>query len=93
MNAKQKEKWEKIRAKGQARYVLVQGILIFGTSFAVSCALVKYLLKYGFTFAHANDYLASAETIFKFHIYSIFFGLAVGNVIWRNRERAFNKPR
>jgi hypothetical protein len=35
MNKKQKEEWAKVRAKGRKQYILVNGILIMGGTFAI----------------------------------------------------------
>jgi hypothetical protein len=92
MNTKQKSKWAEVRAKGQRRFLLREGILKWGGFFAVLTTIGNYFFKYGFTFSKANEYVWSGETIFKFFFGWLTYGLTLGLLFWHFNEREFKKP-
>lgn len=91
MNAEHKAKWLEVKAKGQGRYILVEGILKHGGMYAFLILSVNYFYKNGFTFSKVYEYLWNGETIFKFFFGVIFFGLWMGLFDWYFREHLFRK--
>lgn len=92
MNAKQRTKWSAYRAKGQVRFLLVEGILKLGGMFAILMLVSNYLFDYGFTNSNLADYLSSRKTISDFIYGGLFFGSLMGLFFWYMGEREFKKP-
>jgi hypothetical protein len=91
MNTKQKARWSKLRAKGKRRFLLVEGLLKIGGTYAALSLVANYLFKYGFRSPELVNYLLRGETIFKFIFDWLFFGLIMGLFFWYLGEREFKK--
>ncbi len=83
------KRWEKIRAKGRTRYVLVRGILGFGLIFAVAAALVEPLIGMA---AWGRAYTPNVGVrLIQWPVAGIFFGLLMGIMTWAGGEREYEK--
>jgi predicted membrane protein len=83
---KPKPSWEEIRRKGQARYIIVQGLLCWGVCIGILEFLVGYLADFGLSV----EFLVSerAQKLMKLSTISgIIFGLGIGALSWRWREK------
>jgi hypothetical protein len=82
MNNKQRAKWEKTRAKGMWRFVLLSGVFGFGGTMIIATSILDYFFSYnGFRFQ---------DLYFKVPIYLI-SGLAFGLFIWFYGEYQYQK--
>jgi hypothetical protein len=91
MNAKQKARWLEMRAKGRGRFILQQGILKIGGTYALLSLVITYISKYGFTTSKVSEYGWNVETIFKLFFDWVFFGFFMGLFFWYFGEREFRK--
>lgn len=91
MDALQRAKWEEVRAKGSARYVLVDGLLKHGTYFATTMTTFMYLWTHGFDLAGMGDYFMSGSTILMYIFHCLFYGLLMGWSNWSSSEKAYNE--
>jgi uncharacterized integral membrane protein len=80
MNQKQKEKWKKIRAKGQSEFVLKEGGLIFGLLlFGLIVPILRFIV--GFI---TNDFTFSFfDKGFQMGIFlNLFFAFPLGCLLY-----------
>jgi len=88
MTQTEKQWWEQIRARGEARFVLRQGLLRCGLPFAVFVTMGRLLLDF-----FADRPMGPIWTMgIAFVFYAVFFGGCMGAMAWRNHERDFQKP-
>ncbi|MCP9494376.1 MAG: hypothetical protein MSG64_07975 [Pyrinomonadaceae bacterium MAG19_C2-C3] len=97
MKPEAKEKWARVRAKGFARYVFIEGILRMGGGFALLVFLYENIAAFVFNFSWARR-IVESEMYFELRVINgVVFGLCMGLWIWFLNERAFkkheNKPR
>lgn len=93
MNRKRKEKWEKIRSKGQSEFVLKQGGLIMGLLvFGLLVPTAQFIFEFitsGYSFSFFDkEFLARA--IFGL-IIAFPFGCLWGLVVWKINEWQYRR--
>ena len=88
MTQTQKQWWEQERAKGEARYVLRVGLLRMGLPFAAIMTVVP-LLNNVFTIEPIEPLWKLGV---KFAFFVVGFGGMMGAMLWRDRERDYQKP-
>ncbi|MDQ3817279.1 MAG: hypothetical protein M3362_06270 [Acidobacteriota bacterium] len=95
MNAERKKRWvdnwAKTRAEGRRRFILTQGILGIGVTYAVFSLITKYLFDYGFTVSKIGEYFSRGEPAFKFFFDWLGFGPLMGFFLWHFYEYQFRK--
>ncbi len=100
MNKKQKEKWAEVRAKGRKRYILVNGILIMGGTFAilmpVFSQVIRLLRFYWFNTPYVSidstrDVFGYVADVFGYVIAGVLFGWLMGRMNWSATERAYRE--
>jgi energy-coupling factor transporter transmembrane protein EcfT len=87
MTQAEKQKWEAIRAKGQARYILIEGVLRRGI---LSGAIITFAL---FTVG-ATTHIYTMPVwvgLTLFIILSLFFGVCFGALFWHFEEGNYQK--
>ena len=88
MTRTQKRWWEQERAKGEASFVLRQGLLRTGLPYAAIVTVAPLIYD---AFNHRP-----VEFTWKFAImfvfYAVDFGGCMGTMVWRERERDYQKP-
>jgi hypothetical protein len=82
MIQKQRVKWERIRAKGMWRFVLLYGVLWWGGIMIIVTSI------YGFFFRRLRYTLDDLEVLIPAFLVS---GLVVGLVNWHAREYRYDK--
>ncbi len=96
INKKRKGKWSKIRAKGRKRYILVNGILIIGGSFAILSYLIRMLLgileAYWFNTPYKYTKADSIQVVIILGVFNaVFFGWLMGSTTWSRNEKAYRE--
>jgi hypothetical protein len=98
MNAKQKTRWSKIRARGRRRFILVQGILQIGAPYAIISLIWRYFDRYGFTSSKLAGYLLEGEplsdsSMIVYSLASVWDGYSgiLASVILENKRRTMLK--
>ena len=88
MTQTQKQWWEQERAKGEARFVLREGLLRRGLPFAAIMTALPLLYDF---FTH-RPVEFTWKLMIAFAFYLVAFGGCMGTMAWRDREREFQKP-
>ena len=89
MNEKQKAKWEKARAGGKWRFVLLRGVVSLGVTMIVFTGLVKQLLAYfHITSSGSLEYFWQNLLTIYVPIYLV-SGLLTGLFLWREGENNY----
>ncbi len=88
----QKEIWGKTRAKGKLRFILINGILIWGLFTAIG----SYILEYSYTYFYNYTDFQNLSSNFIFHLSLrlVIFSLAgclIYWLLWIRRERWFSQ--
>ena len=80
--------WAEKRKRGLGRYLMFDGILPAGGSFAVAMQAVGFFIlrDEGETF---GQYFSSSRTWITFFLHATLFGLIIGFINWRRNEKAF----
>lgn len=89
MKLEQMAKWEKIRAKGRQRYILVRCGLIGGLLTTLTFEILKPIEK-GFEFSWYLSIGFLREFITAFILFMM-VGIIAGSYQWSRMERKFNK--
>lgn len=89
MNAKEKELWAGIRARGKFRYIALYGVIITGGLYALVMTFAGYFIEYGFTFSEFLTYFMDSRTHTRFFLFATAFGLIMGVIKWNRSEKAF----
>jgi len=95
MNAKQKEKWEKVRAKGKSEYILrdggvILGFVFCGLIFSLSRAVTKFISNdYSFSFLD-GEFLV--ETAFRFAL-GFPLGCLIAWLTWEWNEFSYSRSK
>jgi hypothetical protein len=89
MNAKEKELWADMRAKGKFRYIALYGVIITGGLYALVMTLAGYFIEYGLTFSDFLTYFMDSRTHMRFFLFATAFGLIMGVIKWNRNEKAF----
>lgn len=81
------KKWERIRAKGRIRYVLLYGVLMMGSVFAVAAFLAEPLIGRIF---YGQGYSSDMTLrLIQWPIAGVFFGKLIGIMTWYGGEREY----
>ena len=80
-----------MRAKGRGRFILLQGILKVGGTYAILSLVIRYISKYGFTTSKISEYIWKVETIFRLFFEWVFFGFFMGLFFWYFGEHGLRK--
>ena len=88
---KQNPGWGTVRTKGQTRFVLTYGILLFGVPFAILSGLVNYFREYSLTFSGLSDYLTGRWFYVRLLWNCLFFGCCMGLFYWYVGEWYFKR--
>ncbi len=89
MNEKQKAKWEKTRAEGKWRFVLLHGVVSFGVTMIVCTGLMKQLLAYfHITSSGSLEYFWQDLLTIYVPIFLV-GGLLMGVSFWRESENNY----
>jgi len=92
MNKKQKEEWAKVRAKGRKRYILVNGILIMGGTFAIGVQFIGLLQAYWFNTPYVSiDSTRDVIDVFIGAVCGVLFGWLIGEMAWSAKEKAYRE--
>lgn len=82
--------WEAVKKKGFLRFILVNGILLFGLPVTIVTAIVRFYV--GATGADSwQSYLMSNGTWIGFILQALVSGVLFGAVIWVVGDRAAKK--
>jgi hypothetical protein len=73
-----RERWERARARGVRRFVLVQGVLLFGCSFAVYTAVIAW----AFTQFHLFGVKISLPELLPRLVSLLLIEIFVGGSLW-----------
>jgi DNA-directed RNA polymerase subunit RPC12/RpoP/phosphatidylglycerophosphatase A len=87
MTQAEKQKWEVIRVKGQARYVLVEGILRRGILSGAIFALVPFMFGQS-THAYRMTVLG---LLILFIVLSLLCGICLGVLFWCLQENSYQR--
>ena len=82
MNDKQRAKWKQTRARGMWRFILLNGILLFGSALIISTSIFDYFFSY--------NGLRLQDLYIKAPIYFI-SGLVFGLIVWFYGEYQYQK--
>jgi hypothetical protein len=89
MNERQRQRWQKIRAKGKARYVLTRGVF----SYAMIPVIARILVQLYYFFATGvpeSLFKNKIEFAFKVLLFGI-WGYASARKDWQRHEKAYLK--
>ncbi|GEM_PF-4951903 len=90
MNTEQKDKWKKIRQKGQFRFIL-SGTLLYGLGGTFLSTLIDYSSEFFFNntpnYPHASDRFLTT-ILFGLVVFSI-VGFYVNYSLWNEKEEKF----
>jgi hypothetical protein len=94
MNAEQKDKWDKIRQKGQFRFIL-DGFFLYGLAGTFLSTLNDYLFEFFFkdtpNYLHESDRFVN-KILFHLVVFSL-AGIYIKNSLWNeNEEEFFQNP-
>jgi hypothetical protein len=89
MTQSENQAWEKIRARGHARFILRHGVLLWGVPFGVVVTLGPFI--YDVFTHHATSSIRSMVAAFAF--LTLAFGYGMGETEWRRREKAYLEDR
>jgi hypothetical protein len=90
MKQEQYEKWGRIRAKGLAYYIFVDGMLKMGSLFALLTMLFNHLWKNGLGWPKADD-LGLTGLILEFVLKAVLFGGIVTLGVWSSKEKKYKE--
>lgn len=91
MNNEQKEKRDKIKAKGYTQYVIVNGILKWGAPFAIGLYLFDIVFEILWAYWFNIQYQDPSGHFISKVIFGIVFGLIMGNIHWSANEKTYEK--
>ena len=86
MTEAEKQSWQKVRARGRWRFILMQGILRFGLVFAAWLALLDY-------FVHHKANPPFLDTVLEIIIFTLIAGYVFGEARWRISEYKYQLPK
>lgn len=89
MTPQEKEAWERVRAKGKIRYILLNGVIFTGGIYALAMTLAGYFIEYGLTLSEFSRYFFDSSTHIRFFLFATIFGLIMGFIKWHRGEKAF----
>jgi hypothetical protein len=84
MNSKNREKWAKTRARGKPRFILIYGVLYWGTATAFITAILQAFLGKDlslYTFV-------SLQFLIKLTVFLV-IGYVYGDIMWNINERRY----
>lgn len=90
MNEKELKNWSEIRKKGQNKFILKHGVLIYGLFLAfcfVGGKILYHFIADNFDFSYINMKFIGENT-FLF-VFFLFFGVVLAWQVWRRKEREF----
>lgn len=80
--------WQETRKKGILRFIIVNGILLFGIPVTIATAVIRFY--FGTPGAYSwRDYLLSNGTWIGFILQALISGIIFGAVIWYFNERTY----
>ncbi len=93
MNKKQKEEWAKVRAKGRKQYILVNGILIMGGTFAILGFVILQFIELleAYWFNTPRVPINWTRDVFFAVFIGVCLGLTNGMGVWSAKERAYRE--
>lgn len=93
MTTEQRQKWERARAKGHARYIL-RSFLVWGVSMWIVQTFGAFIydaLTYRAYAAPYQIWSPVPDFIFSFILFVFGFGYVIGETTWQKQERAYQK--
>ena len=88
MHNGREEDWHAIRRKGQARYVLLRGLLKWGGCVGTIGFMLAYVVEFGFSL-HPLDTEKARRLLVLSTVSGAIFGLGMGAWSWRWNERNY----
>lgn len=88
MNTRERREWERIRARGFGRYVLLNGIVLWGIGFSTASIVLDILYPKLFSYqrpAHSNQILEWLLSI----VFSSVTGSILAIVKWDRKESKY----
>jgi hypothetical protein len=90
MNSIQKEKWVKVRSKGRLKFVLVYGVLVFGTVSSILGYLSEVMVETVWSYIYSIAYEPPKPPYYLSRIvFAILIGVTTGFVIWHFNEKSY----
>jgi len=92
MDEKQKASWRRVRARGQLRYALLYGGVLWGLSAAllfVAGDLVFHIIQNGFTISLFGG-LPFGRYVFQTTVFYL-SGVILGMLMWKRYEREYSE--
>ena len=87
MTPSEKDAWEKVRARGHTRFILLGGVLRWGVLFgAISCGPFLYDIA---THNAPKAVVWGMEA--DFVLFTLLLGYAAGEISWKRQEQAYQK--
>ncbi len=91
MNQIQKAKWERTRAKGKWRFVLLRGIIGFGVVMIVITGLMDHLLAYFHITSDISLKYFWQDLLTIRAPFLLLGGVVIGLIAWRRKESEYQE--
>jgi hypothetical protein len=87
MTQKDRNWWEKMRAKGRGSFIFREGILHYGTQVAFALLVMQVIFFIFFT----RDSVLLINLALGWLVDAIIFGSLIGFVLWKQHEKDYHK--
>jgi hypothetical protein len=87
MNAKQRERWAKMRKKGRIYFIFVYGVLLWGV---ITSIIVWIILSFYYSYTSDLFSITSIRTLITSLILFHLTGLWWGWSVWRYNEKQYS---
>ena len=85
MTNREKQQWEKERAKGFGRYLLQRGLLLYGLGFGILLTLMRVFLFH-------ESVTPIGDFLIRFLVCVVGFGAGMAGLTWWLYEKDYHKP-